>query len=196
MANFISTQFHQTQVSGSASWDSTYVSSNWEILAWPKPETLWTESFMQLWVNSLTSSDFWAEHFGKSYDQNEPVSLVSYANGSRGLIITWQHECPIISVCCSVPGGQLFCNNGHAQPWTALIPLSCSPPHSILMREEPRVLRALTLSCQDPGTRAKLGGVHDLLLSTWGKWKKDSKKWLSVWSSQHFASKTVFLTLI
>lgn len=146
---------------------------------------------MKLWVNSLTSSDFWAEQFGKSYDQNKPVGLVSYANGSRGLIITWQHECPIISVCCSVPGGQLFCNNGHAQPWTARIPLSCSPPHSILMREEPRVLKALTLSCQDPRTRAKLGEVLDLMLGTWGKRKKDSEKWLSVWSSQYFASKTV-----
>lgn len=102
-----------------------------------KLENLWAESFMILWVNSLTSSDPWVEQFGESYDQNKPVSLVSYANGHRGLIITWQHKCPIISVCRSVPGDQLFCNNGHAQHWTACIPLSCSPPHSFLMREEP-----------------------------------------------------------
>ena len=141
-----------------------------------KLENLWAESLMILWVNSLTSSDSWVEQFGESYDQNKPVSLVSYANGHRGLIITWQHKCPIISVCCSVPGDQLFCNNGHAQHWTAHIQLSCSPPHSFLMGEEPPSSQGFNPLLPGPKDQGSWGG--DLVLSIRRKWKKDSQEWL------------------
>lgn len=86
--------------------------------------------------------------------------------------MTGQHKCPVISVCCSVPGGQLFCNNGHAQHWTACSSAH-SPPHSILLREEP--LGSPDFNPLLPGPRTEVGEVYDLAPGIQGGGRKTSQ---------------------